>query len=78
MATKQARGRLMHLLDYFNPDGPPTALFEIGPACETCGGIGYVNGDDECPHCEGTGDRYGRGPTKAAPAQGQKGTPGDG
>lgn len=31
----------MHLLDYFNSEGPPTALFEIGPdRCPTCGESG--------------------------------------
>lgn len=48
----------MHLLDYFNPDGPPTALFEIGP-CPVCDGTGVQKDDRNCdchvPILEGAG-----------------------
>lgn len=39
--------------------------------CLPCLGKGYIGGD-ECPYCQGTGDRYGRGPTLAPPSTGEE------
>jgi DnaJ-class molecular chaperone len=44
--------------------------------CPLCDGEGWVEAADhlasewiECPHCEGTGDRHGRGSTKPMPEE---------